>query len=95
MKETVLGKSSHWSGRFDLVNDDGTITRLGGDEDNSLFHAVTKATHPELNDDEVKEKSQFLRSEVGDEVSISINPDLCCKIVRDFLSLVQTTSFGL
>ena len=80
MKETVLGKSSQWSGRFDLVSDDGTITRLGGDEDNSLFHAVTKSIHPELNDDEVKEKSQFLRSEVGDEVRISINPDKLPKL---------------
>ena len=80
MKETVLGKSSQWSGRFDLVSDDGIITRLGGDEDNSLFHAVTKATHPELNDDEVKEKSQLLRSEVGDEVRISIHPDKLPKL---------------
>ena len=69
MKETIVGKDSPWSGRFDLVGDDGkTITKLDTSEDNSLFYAVAKVTYPELSPEDVKEKAGFLRAEVGDEV---------------------------
>ena len=68
--DAVFGQDSPWSGHFDLVSNDGkTIIKLDSDEDNSLFYAVAKATHPDLSGDEVKDKAGFLRSEVGDEVN--------------------------
>ena len=69
LKETVLGKESPWSGRFDLMSEDGsTVIKLDTGEDNSLFYAVTLATNPGLGSDEVKEKASFMRAEIADEV---------------------------
>ena len=65
LKETVLGKESPWSGRFDLMSDK-IVIKLDTGEDNSLFYAVTLAKHPGLSPDEVKEKASFMRAEVGD-----------------------------
>lgn len=69
LKETVQGKDSPWSGHFDLVSEDGsTVIKLDTGEDNSLFYAITLATHPGLSPDEVKEKASSMRAEVADEI---------------------------
>ena len=65
----MLGKDSPWSGRFDLMSEDGsTVIKLDTGEDNSLFSAITLATHPGSSPDEVRQRASFLRAEVGDEV---------------------------
>ena len=69
MKETVLGKDNPWSGRFDLVCDDGQIKQLDTSEDNSLYYAVVMATQPSLTSEEVKDKATVLRMDIGEEVT--------------------------
>ncbi|MEW8548200.1 MAG: hypothetical protein AB2693_32250, partial [Candidatus Thiodiazotropha sp.] len=70
MKETVLGKDNPWSGRFDLICDDGQIRKLDTSEDNSLYYAVVMATQPGLSSEEVKVKAGILRSDIRDEVLV-------------------------
>ena len=67
-KKFIGGKGILLSGRFELVGEDGTIVSPASDEDKSLYYAVAKAAHPDLSKDEVNDKVQFLRWEVGDEV---------------------------
>lgn len=56
-----------YSGRFDIVQDDGRIVSVNSDHQNALYHAVAQATGSETKD--LKVEALMLRKKVKNEVS--------------------------
>ncbi|XP_059367657.1 uncharacterized protein LOC132106059 [Carassius carassius] len=58
-----------YSGRFDIVQDDGRIVSVNSDHQNALYHAVAQATGSETKD--LKMEALMLRKKVKNEIQIN------------------------
>lgn len=69
-KDRILGQQHPYSGHFDIVRSDGSLTSVKSENQNCLYHAVVQATENRHGDDmAVNEKAVKLRNAVKKNVS--------------------------
>ncbi|KAA0704162.1 hypothetical protein E1301_Tti000197 [Triplophysa tibetana] len=62
--------SQLYSGRFDIVQDDGKINKVNSDDHNALYHAVAQATSSKT--EEPSTKALMLREKVKNEIQTNL-----------------------